>query len=199
MFVHDILQDDWRRWVILPFWKSKDDIHVWSNHCDITFHSFPESFLQVSDDIFLFASDLISLNEPLEIYIDEASKIGLSISYSKTSDGDKRYNTTAFNLSQRSTRGSCAPLHLSWLKDSSYFRHTFWNGTVSASDIIWRQGWSLSKHRNIINRNNKKNIQRMCHLGAPLWLGNMATYVQWLKNFDSRALRRVLGVVGKIT
>ena len=40
--------------------------------------------LEFADDTVLFAPDLTSLTEALEIYISEASKLGLCINYSKT-------------------------------------------------------------------------------------------------------------------
>ena len=41
VWIHDRVPDDWRRGIILPFWKRKGDQHVCSNHRGITLLSIP--------------------------------------------------------------------------------------------------------------------------------------------------------------
>ena len=158
------------------------------------------STLEFADDTVLFAPNMTTLIAALQIYADEASKLGLRINYAKTKVMMIGVSEPPQTITVNGNSVQVVPdfIYLgSKIHRSGDILQEVTRRKALAGDIfrrLWRPLW---KHRNITNR-TKFRIYNACVLsvllyGSEIWALS-PTLAKSLSGFDNRCERRILGI-----
>ena len=156
--------------------------------------------LEFADDTVLFAPDLAGLTEALRIYVEEATKIGLQVNFSKTKIMAVSESTPPASITINNNTIEIVKdfIYLgSKVNTNGDLRQETLRRRALANDILRRLWKPLWRHRNISDR-TKMRIYNACVLSVLLYGSETwplsATHAKELAGFDNRAQRRVLGI-----
>jgi hypothetical protein len=156
--------------------------------------------LEFADDTALFAPDMDSLCQAINIYVNEASKLGLQVNYTKTKIMMISENMPPQSIMINNHTVEVVPNFIylgSKISRRGGIDEELTRRKALASDILRRFRRPLWRHRNISNRTKMRiynaSVLSVLLYGSETWPLS-TTQGRRLMGFDNRCQRRVLNI-----